>query len=266
MISFRDIITGFKKLELEPQSQAIAHVSLRSFGEVRGGAETVLGALLASVKGLVMPTFTYDTMITPETGPENNGITYGSGKDLNRMAEFFRPDLPADPSMGVVADMLRRHPAAHRSSHPILSFVGIQADEALQAQTIEEPLAPIRCLVDKQAWVLLVGVNHTRNTSIHFAEKLAGRKQFIRWALTAKGVVECPGWPGCSDGFEAAAPALAEITRKVQVGASLIQALPLGPMVEAVQALIHSDPLALLCSRPDCERCNAVRAYTSEMG
>ena len=265
MISFRDIISGLKKLELEPQSQVIAHISLSSFGEVRGGAETVLGALLASVNGLIMPTFTYDTMITPEAGPDKNGITYGSGKDLNRMAEFFRPDLPADPSMGVVAETLRRYPAAHRSSHPILSFAGIQSDEALQAQTIEEPLAPIGCLMPKQAWVVLVGVNHTRNTSIHYAEKLAGRKQFIRWALTLKGVIECPGWPGCSDGFEAAAPALAEITRKVQVGASLIQALPLGPMVEAVQGLIHSDPLALLCARPDCERCNTVRAYTSEM-
>src|SRR5512146_1850781 len=113
MISFRDMISGLKKLEVEPQSQVIAHISLSSFGEVRGGAETVLGALLASVKGLVMPTFTYDTMITPEAGPDDNGITYGSGKDLNRMAEFFRLDLPADPTMGIVAETLRRYPSSH---------------------------------------------------------------------------------------------------------------------------------------------------------
>ena len=259
MISFRDIISGLKKLELDPQSQAIAHVSLSSFGEVRGGAETVLGALLATVKSLVMPTFTYNTMIIPEAGPDQNGISYGSGKDLNRMAEFYRPDLPADPSMGVVAEALRRYPAAHRSSHPILSFAGAQADEALQAQTMDDPLATIGSLAQKQAWVLLIGVNHTRNTSLHYAEKAAGRKQFVRWALTLHGVVECPGWPGCSDGFESAAPSLADLTRKVQVGASFIQALPLAPMVEAAVQLIHSDPLALLCSRPDCERCNAVR-------
>ncbi len=260
MISFRDIASGLRKLELDPRSLAIAHTSLSSFGEVRGGAETVIGALLATVHGLVMPTFTYKTMITPEAGPDDNGILYGSGKDANRMAEFFRPDMPADPAMGVVAEALRRLPAARRSSHPILSFAGVDAEEALQAQTLEDPLAPIGNLMEKNAWVLLVGVDHTVNTSIHYAEKLAGRKQFIRWALTSKGVRECPGWSGCSDGFGAAALALGEITRKVQVGGSLIQALLLKPMVETICGLIHSDPLALLCARPDCERCNAIRA------
>ncbi len=240
---------------------AIAHVSLSSFGgEVRGGAETVVGALLATLHGLAMPVFTYKTMVTPETGPDGNGITYGSGKDTNLLAEFFHPDMPADKTMGVVAETLRRLPAARRSSHPILSFAGVNVDEALQAQTLESPLAPIEKLMQQEAWVLLVGVNHTSNTSIHYAEKLAGRKQFIRWALTVQGVRECPGWSGCSDGFEAAAPALAGITRKVTVGNSLIQALPLGPMVEAVAQLIRSDPLALLCDRPDCGRCQGVRA------
>ncbi len=261
MISFRDIITGLKKLELDPQSQAIAHVSLSSFGEeVRGGAETVLGALRATVQGLIMPTFTYKTMIIPETGPEDNGIKYGSGCDQNRMAEFYLPDMPADQTMGVVAETLRSLPTARRSSHPILSFAGVNAEQALQAQTLENPLAPIEVLAQKQGWVLLVGVDHTCNTSLHYAEKLAGRKQFVRWALTPQGIVECPGWSGCSDGFEAAAPLLAGMVRTARVGASVIQALPVGPMVNAVAQLIRSDPLALLCSRPDCERCNAVRA------
>ncbi len=260
MISFRDIASGLRKLELDPRNLAIAHNSLSSFGEVRGGEETVIGALLATVHGLMMPTFTYKTMITPEAGPEDNGIIYGSGKDANRMAEFFRSDMPADPSMGVVAESLRRLPSARRSSHPILSFAGVNVEEALQAQTLEDPLAPIGILMEKDAWVLLLGVDHTANTSIHYAEKLARRKQFTRWALTPKGVRECPGWPGCSDGFDAAAPVLDRITRKVQVGGSLIQALPLRPMVETVSGLIHADPLALLCARLDCERCNAIRA------
>ncbi len=261
MISFRDISNGLKKLELDPRSSlAIAHASLSSFGEVRGGAETVIGALLANLHGLMMPTFTYKTMITPEAGPEDNGIVYGSGKDTNRMAEFFRPGMPADPTMGVVAEALRRLPAARRSSHPIQSFAGVNVDEALEAQSLEDPLAPIGVLMAKGAWVLLVGVDHTTNTSIHYAEKLAGRKQFTRWALTPQGVRACPGWSGCSEGFEAAAPALEETTRNVQVGGSLIRALPLQPMVDKIYELIHSDPLALLCARPDCGRCNAIRA------
>jgi aminoglycoside 3-N-acetyltransferase len=260
MISFRELSSGLRKLDLDLHSQAIAHASLSSFGEVRGGADTVVGALLSTVHGLMMPTFTYKTMITPETGPDGNGITYGSGKDANRMAEFFYPEMPADPTMGVVAETLRRLPAAGRSSHPILSFAGVNVEDALQAQTLDDPLAPIEVLMQQGAWVLLVGVDHTSNTSLHFAEKLVGRKQFTRWALTSQGVRECPGWTGCSDGFQAAAPVLDGITHRVQIGNALVQALPMEQMIEAISGLVRADPLALLCSRPDCERCNAVRA------
>ena len=62
--------------------------------------------------------------------------------------------------------------------------------------------APVGALAEENGTVLLIGVNHTVNTSIHFAEKLAGRRQFIRWALTRDRVVECPGFPGDSEGFE----------------------------------------------------------------
>jgi len=260
MVSFRDITSGLRKLDLDPMNQVIAHVSLSSFGEVRGGADTVLGALLATVKGVLSPTFTYKTMLIPEEGPANNGIKYGSGRDKNRMAEFYKPDMPADPLMGITAETLRRHPSARRSSHPVLSFAGIHCDELMQAQSIEDPLAPIGKLAVSGGWVLLVGVGHTRNTSIHYAEKLAGRRQFSRWALTLQGVHECPGFPGCSDGFEALAPRLEGVTRSVEIGEARVQALPLSAVVNTVVEWIHADPYALLCSREDCERCEAVRA------
>jgi aminoglycoside 3-N-acetyltransferase len=62
---------------------------------------------------------------------------------------------------------------------------------------LDDPLAPVGALAEENGTVLLIGVNHTVNTSIHYAEKIAGRKQFIRWALTPQGVRECPGFPGC---------------------------------------------------------------------
>jgi aminoglycoside 3-N-acetyltransferase len=206
-----------------------------------------------------MPTFTYKAMLTPEDGPANNAMVYGSGKDANRMAEFFTPEMPADRLMGAVAETLRRHPQASRSSHPILSFAGMNAEDAIRSQTLGEPLDPIRELMEAQGWVLLLGVNHTVNTSIHYAERLAGRKQFVRWALTAKGVQECPGFPGCSNGFQALEPHVEEITQRVSVGPAIIQALPLAQMVEIARALIVANPLALLCDRSDCERCQAVQ-------
>jgi aminoglycoside 3-N-acetyltransferase len=245
---------------LKPRHPLIVHASLDSFGqEVRGGAQTLLGALLLTSDAIMMPTFTYKTMLIPESGPENNGITYGSGTALNRLAEFYRPDMPADPLMGMLAETLRQHPRAQRSNHPILSFSGINVGEALRTQTLREPLAPIQRLAQAHGWVLLIGVDHTVNTSIHLAERLAGRHQFVRWALTPAGVKECPNFPGCSDGFQQAEDLLREITRRVMIGKALIRALPLRSMLDILRQKIEAEPLALLCERADCERCQAVR-------
>ena len=258
MLSFTDLRTGLFKLGLS-HTPVIAHASLKAFGEVVGGAETLLRATMDSVWALVMPTFTYTTMITPETGPANNGLTYGGESDLNRMAEPFTPDLPSDPLMGVLSEALRRYSRAHRSVHPILSFAGIYADKFLAAQTFQNPLGTIGALAEADGWVLLLGVNQTVNTSIHYAERLAGRKQFLRWALLPDRIMECPGFPGDSAGFDVIAPDLVDVTRQVTIGQASVRALPLRSLIEVVDVRLKADPLALLCDRADCERCNAVR-------
>jgi aminoglycoside 3-N-acetyltransferase len=260
IVTYRDVYNGLRKLELDRGKPVMAHASLSAFGEVRGGADTVLAAVLGLVDALVMPVFTYRSLIIPETGPEDNACPYGTGKDQNSMAEFFKPDMPADRTMGVVAETLRRRVGVLRSAHPILSFAGYKADTVIQSQTLQDPFAPIGALIDLDAWVLLLGVDHTVNTSLHFAEKLAGRKRFVRWALTTEGVRECPDFPGDSDGFNGAVPWLDEITRKAQIGSAVVMALPLREMTAIVRQKLEVDPTALLCQRPDCGVCNAIRA------
>lgn len=252
------IKTGLAKLGLT-KNLVIAHASLKAFGHIEGGAETMLTALLDSVRGVIMPTFTYKTMLNPEVGPPKNGITYGSETDLNKMAEAFSPAMPADKMMGILSETLRVHPLARRSMHPIQSFAGINAKPILNMQTIYNPLAPIGALAEQDGWVLLLGVDHRVNTSIHYAEKLGGRLQFIRWALLSDRVVECPGFPGDSEGFEALAPALEKYTRRVQIGNAQVQAIHLKSLIRVVVDLLQQNPFALLCQRPDCERCTAVR-------
>lgn len=259
MLSFREISSGLKSLGIDPAWPVIAHVSLSAFGEVRGGAETLLGALLANYRAILMPAFTYQTMVIPEEGPADNALAYGSALTQNLMGEIFRPDLPADPELGGLAETLWRQPNAGRSAHPILSFSGIGVAEALAAQTLIEPLAPVAKLAYQDGWVLLMGVDHPANVSLHFAERLAGRPQFVRWALTDEGVKECPGFPGCPNGFEMAASWLEDLSRQVQIGGARVRAYPLQAMVDRIAGMIRQDPLAFLCDQPDCESCNAVR-------
>jgi aminoglycoside 3-N-acetyltransferase len=258
MLSYRELVKAFQEVGITRSQPVIVHASLSSIGEIRGGAETVFGALLGLSGGVMAPAFTYRTMITPEVGPEDNAIGYGSGKDQNRMAEFFHADMRCDPTMGILSETVRKYTSARRSNHPILSFTGVNVDFALDAQTLEEPLAPIGMLAEQNGVVLLIGVDHSVNTSIHYAEYVAGRKQFTRYALTSQGVRPCPGWPGCSDGFQKAAPHLETISKNAHLGNALITAVALKPMIEIVAALITEDPLALLCDKND-ERCETVR-------
>jgi aminoglycoside 3-N-acetyltransferase len=259
MVNFRTIVNNLDHLNIDRSLPVIVHASLSAFGQVQGGASVLVGALLTCFDTVLMPSFTYHTMIIPESGPAGNALEYGSGHDANRMAELFRPDMPADRMMGITAETLRLHEQAQRSAHPILSFCGIHADKYLQTQSIHTPLAPIASLVEAGGWVFLMGVDHGTNTSIHHAEKVFGRRQFTRWALVPTRVLECPGFPGCSDGFENAGPLLAPITRQIQIGNAMVQALPLQPMVRIILRLLQEDANAILCDRPDCPRCNAVR-------
>jgi aminoglycoside 3-N-acetyltransferase len=259
MITFHDFVAAFQKLGLKHTTPVIVHASLSAFGNVQGGAETVLGALIYIFDTLLMPGFTYKTMVTPQIGPLDNGLDYSQSQSANQMAQFYRPAMPVDRLIGMLSETLRQHPRSRRSMHPILSFVGLNAGSYLESQTLEEPLKPIERLVEAQGWVLLLGVDHTVNTSLHYAERLAGRKQFVRWALTPDGVLECPAFPGCSDGFGQLAPRLEPFTRVVPVGVGLVQALPLEQSVAVARDWIEADPQALLCDRSYCVRCEAVR-------
>jgi len=258
MLDHAQLKAAFEGLGLSDKP-VIAHASLKPFGFIEGGAEAVLDAMLASFASVIMPTHTYKTEIIPEMGPPNNGLTYGSGRDRNQMAEPFHPAMRADPLMGILPETLRNHPSATRTAHPILSFAGINADLTLFTQTLYEPLAPLGALAEQDGWVLLINVDQTVNTSIHYAEKLAGRKQFIRWALFGDRVVECPNYPGDSRGFQVIEPYISLDTRRINIGEGFVQSVPLQRLFEVVQELIRRDPLALLCEQMDCERCNTTR-------
>jgi len=259
MLNYTELKSYFEALNLSDKP-VIAHASLKPFGYIEGGADAVLLAMLESFKSLVMPTFTYRTMITPEVGPPNNGMLYGLEKDVNKMAISFKHDLPADSMMGILPEALRNQPSVMRTNHPILSFAGYNAEAALNTQTLFDPLAPIGELEAQDGWVVLINVDHTVNTSIHHAEKLAGRKQFVRWALVGDRAVECPNYPGDSTGFNAIEDIIRYDVFRVEISkAAFIQAVSLKVLFRAVQELLSKDPLALLCQRDDCLMCNEIR-------
>jgi len=262
-LTFRDLISSLTALRLVSHVPVIAHVDLNCLGEIDGGSETVLRGLMHMIDTLMMPVFTRRTMIIPAAGPEDNGIVYNSRHSVQLQSDFFDADMPADLEMGEVAELLRREPGALRSSHPVLSFTSIGVDAALRAQTISDPLAPLRVLAELEGWVLLAGADHTRNFSLHLAEQMAARKTFVRWALTPDRIVELPNMPGCSRGFYRFAPVVEKITRQARIGEDVLSAIPLRPMLNLAYDMITADPNALLCDDAGCLMCNSIRQQTA---
>jgi aminoglycoside 3-N-acetyltransferase len=262
-LGYRDAVNALRELGLDPSVPVLAVGAPDWLDEVRGDIAALAGALLASSTSVLAPAFTLQTMVTPPFGPEGNGMTYRSASEANSEAEFFHADMPAHPSLGPLPDALRRVHGAHRSSHPVLSFVGVGADELLARQSLTDPWGPIGELAARGGEVVLLGADHTANVALHLAEQRAGRKQFVRWALTAEGVVECPAFPGCSRGFAAIAPRLRGSAREAWLGSAHLQAIPLRDLLHTASAWMRQDPAALLCDDPACALCQAVRATLS---
>lgn len=261
MITVIELLYGFNALPLRGKL-VLAHGSFKSFGAVQGGPKSVIQSLLESTGALMMPAFTYEAMVFPRTGQPWNGLNYETGNELNARESgpiYFTQDLSVDREIGILSETLRRHQNAKRSLHPILSFTGVNVESVLDRQTMLDPLAPIGALAEQDGWVLLIGVDHRVNTSIHYAEKLTGRPQFVRWAATPRRIVECHGFPGDSEGFQQIAPYLVGRSEIVTIGEACVEAIPLRVLLDTAQQLIKEDPLALLCQRENCGRCNAVR-------
>lgn len=260
-LTYREWVDELRALGLTPGARAnvIAHAALEAFGEVQGGAHALLGGVLACVETLVMPAFTFQTMVVPEYGPPDNGMAYGNATERNAQAVPFGLDLPVHPDVGRAAELLRADASTLRSVHPVLSFVaqGRHVYEVLDAQTIHNSFGPIEWLEASDGFVLLMGVGQRENFALHLAEGRAGRRGFVRWALTPDEVVELPDFPGCSDGFEAIGPHLRHITRRREIGAAMVQLIPLREMLAIAERLMMDNPYALLCQRATCERCRA---------
>lgn len=263
MIHIKDLENAIDKLGIAT-AKVCVHSSIKSFGdELEGGIKGIVDAFLNKDCTVMVPTFSYDYIQNPieEYMPERNGIDYDTAFDtLCDKNMIFHPNsknITID-HMGVLSKCILDEPISKRGNHPINSFaaIGKYAESLTSTQTPQNVYAPFQQLLNDNGYILLMGVGLDRATIIHYAEQLAGRRLFIRWANNQDGkVIPIPGG-GCSSGFNNFQPILKGRQKEVLVGKSLWQCYKAKDIVDLCRKAIIETPQITHCNDSECKQCN----------
>jgi aminoglycoside 3-N-acetyltransferase len=173
------IVDDLQALGVESGSIVIAHASMSALGWVVGAAQTVVEALLAAVGRdgtLVMPA--HSSHLSDPALWSNPAVPEEWQQTIRDHMPAFDPALTESRAVGAIAECLRHHPKSIRSPHPLASFVanGAAAKRIVRKHPLTPALgdaSPLGRLYQLDALVLLIGVGHNRNTSLHLAEHRA---------------------------------------------------------------------------------------------
>ncbi len=239
------------------------HSSMRSFNP-RIEASTIIQALVDAGCTILVPTFTYFNEVIPpaDDHPSVNGMEYSKpDARLKSGRQVYHPagNELSFHDMGNFPATLLAMKERTRGDHPLNSFsaIGELADELTSGQTWEDVYAPLRKLVELDGKLLLMGTDLTSMTFIHYAEQVAGRNLFIRWARDSKSKVKRARIGSCSRAFNKLQLSLDHLRKDIHFRQSRCQLLPARQALDALVSAIVSNPGITHCKDRMCLRCSS---------
>lgn len=172
-----------RRLGIAPGMALIVHSSLSAIGHVASGAEAVILALMDCLGPdgtLVMPTFS--GQLTDPATWQAPPVPAAWHDALRATTLPFDPRRTPTRGMGAIPEQFRTWPDVHRSTHPVLSLAAWGRHAA--ALVADHPLpwalgdaTPMGRFNALGGHVLLIGVGHDRNSSLHLAETRARHRR-----------------------------------------------------------------------------------------
>lgn len=250
-VSDRRIVEDFRALGVREGGVLLVHTSYRAVRPVEGGPLGLIRSLRAALGSggtLVMPT-----------------MTDGASR--------FDPRATSTDGMGITAELFWRQPGVARSTHPGASFAaeGPLAERICAPQPLEPPHgpdSPVGRVHELDGQVLLLGVEHSENTTLHLAEALAGVPYSVAHACVVErnGVLDtvpiaetdhcCRGFGRVDDWLRAR-----RLQREGRVGNARARLGRSRDLVEVAVEQLRRDPLVFLCPpETSCGECDLARA------
>lgn len=246
------------RLGLSAGDVVLVHTSMKGLGHIHGGPDAVIDALLSIVgeNGTVL----FPTL----TGSGDNGPVCPPGINLS--------STPCANWVGVLPEVARQRPGAVRSIHPTHSVVALGANQQKWTSGHQHGRSPsdqhspyFRLMNEGGKILLLGGVTHDSNTSLHCIEEIAGVPYHLQEQKTDGVVSLADGsdvvvsnhlhlWRnryhhlGWSRDFTVVAELLlaAGAQTSVFIGNSMSTLVDAAAMREVLLPLIEQDPLYLM--------------------
>lgn len=156
-ISRRVLVQQLLELGVEPGAVLVVHTAFSKVGPVEGGPS----GLIAALREVLDPD---GTLVMPSMSSDDDNP--------------FDPETTPCHEMGIVAETFWRSSGVLRSNSPhAFAAIGPHAKQITAHHPIDVPHghdSPVGRAYELDARVLLLGVGHDANTTIHLAESIAG--------------------------------------------------------------------------------------------
>ncbi|WP_226659346.1 aminoglycoside N(3)-acetyltransferase [Pseudalkalibacillus hwajinpoensis] len=170
------LVEDFQELGVKEGMTMIVHTSLSSLGWVCGGAEAVIQALMEAVGE-------EGTLVMPAQSAGNSDPSEWMAPPvpeswwpiIREHMPAYSKETTATRGMGTVAELFRQFPGVVRSEHPMYSFSawGKEKDYVTENQLLQAGFgekSPLEKIYELDGKILLIGVGHESNTSLHLSE------------------------------------------------------------------------------------------------